>query len=69
MPDTADRLSVGFDREDGEAAIVVLRDTGEHIKMLVGLHGKQAEELYKYLTDQEYAMKNIPQDIVVKEPK
>ena len=55
-----DRLQIGYDSGKDGDYIVVMRDTGDKVKMLVGLHDEQARELYKYLTDQEYATKHIP---------
>ncbi len=52
-----DRLSIGYDEDREGAYIVVVRDEGDRVKMLVGLHDEKAKELYRYLTDQEYAMK------------
>lgn len=57
-----DSLVIGYDSGEDGSYITVLRHRGEHIKMLVGLHDKQADELYKYLTDQKYAMENIPKN-------
>ena len=41
--------------DDGEAYITVMQG----MKMLVGMHGEQARELYKCLTDQGYAMEHV----------
>ena len=53
----SDRLTIGYDEDKEGAYIVVMRNEGEKVQMLVGLHDEKAKELYRYLTDQEYAMK------------
>ena len=57
-----DSLAIGYDSGEDGSYIVVMRNQGDKVQMLVGLHDDQADELYKYLTDQKYAMENIPKN-------
>lgn len=54
-----DRLTIGYDEDKDGAYIVVMREEGDNVKMLVGLHGEQARELYRCLTDQGYAKERV----------
>ena len=46
--------------EDGEESYIAVMQ-GE--RMLVGLHGDQAKEIYRCLTDQGYAMERVKHEV------